>query len=254
MECQITDADGKVIRTFKRKAVLGVNRTAWDLRRDAFKEPSRGDEPRWFEPAGPEVLPGPYGVTIKYKDKEAKGTVEVLADPRFQIARADREAKWNTMLHAGAVQETLTEAIERIRSTRVDIDVVSKKVKEASKDAKPEEKSEGPSPLAKTGQELKDALTALEKRLWIPPDTKGYVAETDPMSKIQNVMWFLTSSWDAPTPAQMDYLREAEGLTEKMLAEFNQLFATRVADYRKQVEQAGIALLPVKEPLNLKKE
>ncbi|MGH9805444.1 MAG: hypothetical protein ACRD4D_09765, partial [Candidatus Acidiferrales bacterium] len=254
VEIQVTDADGKVIRTFKSKAVLGVNRTAWDLRRDAFREPSRGDEPRWFEPSGPEVLPGTYGVVVKYKDKEAKGSVEVVADPRFQIARAERETKWNTILRAGTVQETLTEAIERIRSTRADIDVVSKKLKEAQKDAKPEEKSEEPPALVKAGEELKEALTALERKLWVPPDTKGYIAETDPMSKVQNVMWFLTSSYDATTPAQMAYLREAEELAEKTLAEFNQLFATRVANYRKQVEQAGITLLPAKEPVTLKKE
>jgi photosystem II stability/assembly factor-like uncharacterized protein len=253
VELQISDAGGQVIRTFKSKAVLGVNRATWDLRRDAFKEPSRGDEPRWFEPVGPEILPGTYSVTIKYKDQEAKGSVDVVADPRFEIARADREAKWNTLLRAGAVQETLTEAIERIRSTHADIEVVSKKVKEAKKDARPEEKSEAP-PLVKAGTELSEDLTALEKRLWVPPDTKGYVAETDPMSKVENVLRFLGSSWDAPTPAQMAYLREAEELTEKVLAEFNQLFATRVADYRKQVEEAGIALLPVKEPVKLKKE
>ena len=254
VEIRVTDADGKTLRTFKRKAVLGVNRTAWDLRRDAFKEPSRGDEPRWFEPAGPEVLPGTYGITIKYKDKEAKGTVEVKGDPRFQIASADREAKWKTILRAGEVQELLTEAIERIRSTRADIEVVSKKVKEAKKDANTEEKGESAPPLVKAGRELKEALTALEKRLWVPPDTKGYVAETDPMSKIQNVLQFLNSSWDAPTPAQLAYLHEAEDLTDKMLTEFNQLFVTRVADYRKQVEQAGVELLPVKEPLTRKKD
>ena len=52
------------------------------------------------------------------------------------------------------------------------------------------------------------------------------------------------SSWEAPTPANLDYLRQAEALAEKVLADNDQLFATKVADFRQQVAAAGIALLP----------
>lgn len=254
VEIQITDPAGKVIRTFKRRAVLGLNRTNWDLRRDAFKEPSRGEEPRWFEPRGPEVLPGTYGVTVKYKDKEAKATVRVLADARFQISPADREAKASAIQRAGKLQELLTEAIERIRNTRADIDVLLKKAREAEKDKKVEKEKETPAKaLAKAGTALKDALTELEKRFWVPPDTKGIVEERGrPFAENENVLQSLQSSWDAPTPAQMTALRQAEELAAKALADFNQLFETKVAEFRKQVEEARIELLPAKEPLQLK--
>ena len=46
----ITDADGKLVRTFKQRAVRGVNRAVWNLRRDPFREPRREAGPSFFEP------------------------------------------------------------------------------------------------------------------------------------------------------------------------------------------------------------
>jgi len=245
---KITDGSGKVIRTLKQSAHLGVNRAVWDLRYDAFKEPERGPEPRWREPRGPDVLPGTYGVTVSFKDKEAKGTVEVMSDPRFQIPREEREANLAAIQRAGGLQETATEAIERIQRTRKDIDTVLEKVKATKKDNKDEESLKQ---LEESGQALKKALTEMEKRLWVLPQTKGYIAETDAMSKIEYALGSLNSSWDAPTPAQLAYLREAEALLGTVLTDFNPLFTTQVAAFRRQVEEAGIELLPETGPLTL---
>ncbi|MDZ7292912.1 MAG: hypothetical protein ONB44_22390 [candidate division KSB1 bacterium] len=254
VEIKITDATGKVIRTFKGPAKLGVNRAVWNLRRDAFKTPPRGEEERFFEGSGPEVLPGNYGVSIKYKDKEAKGTVKVLADPRYNISEIDRKAKWAAIQRAGELQELTTEAITRIRNTQSDIDMVLNKVKQAQDKGDGQENRENPyQPLLDAAKPLKQALTEMEKRLWIPPKTKGIVADTAMMSKIQYVSSSLTSSWDAPTPAQLTYLRQAEAQLEKVLVDYNKLFAERVADFRNKVRQAQITILPEKEPLQIKK-
>jgi len=249
VEIKISDASGKVIRTFKAPAKLGVNRAVWNLRRDNFKEPSRGEEPRFFEPSGPEALPGAYSVTIKYKDQEAKGAVKVLPDPRYNISEANRQAKWAAIQRAGELQEIVTEAIERIRSTQADIEVVMKKATPDKKD----EKENPHKPLLEAAKPLKQALTEMEKRLWVPPKTKGIVADTDVMQKIQYAGGAMESSWEAPTPAQLAYLRQAEVLLEKVLVDYNKLFAEQVADFRNKVQQAQIAILPAKEALQLKK-
>jgi hypothetical protein len=249
VEIKISDESGKMIRTFKAPAKLGVNRAVWNLRRDNFKEPSRGDEPRFFEPSGPEVLPGTYSVTIKYKDQEAKGAVKVLPDPRYNISSADRQAKWAAIQRAGELQEIVTEAIERIRSTQADIDVVMKKATPDKKD----EKENPYKPLLEAAKPLKQALAEMEKRLWVPPKTKGIVADTDVMQKIQYAGGAMESSWEAPTPAQLAYLRQAEVVLEKVLADYNKLFAEQVAGFRNKVQQAQIAILPTKEALQIKK-
>src|SRR3990172_2260085 len=142
VEIKITDADGKLVRTFKQRAVRGVNRAVWDLRRDRFQEPRREGPPSFFEPRYLEVLPGTYTVTVKYKEQQAQGTLRVVADPRYQTAPEDRQANWQTIERAGRLKERLTEAIERLRSTRDDVDVVLKKLAERKKDPNAEDPAE----------------------------------------------------------------------------------------------------------------
>jgi hypothetical protein len=66
------------------------------------------------------------------------------------------------------------------------------------------------------------------------------------MVKARYVLRSLGSSWDKPTDAQLTYQRQAEAEAEKVLADFTQLFATQVADFRRRVREAGVELLPEK--------
>lgn len=243
---EVADASGKVIRKFKGPAKLGVNRTNWDLTRDAFKQP-RSDEPEAesFRPrTGPEVPPGTYTVTIKYKGNEAKQSVTVVPDPRETIPLETRNAKYAAILRAGALQEKTTEAIERIRKTRADIDAVTAKLKKDDDSAEPD-------PLIKQGAELKRKLDAIERRLWNPPKIKGLVADLDAMSKVQYPIQSLQSSWDAPTPAQLAYLEYAEGVLREVLADYNKLYSESVGPYREAVRKANLLLLPEEKELSV---
>jgi photosystem II stability/assembly factor-like uncharacterized protein len=246
VDIEVADASGTVIRKFKGPAKLGVNRTSWDLHRDAFKRVQvPGEEPSEFRSrTGPEILPGTYTVTVKYKDQEAKQTVRVLADPRETIAPEARQAKFDAVMRVGKLTETITTAVERINKTRADIDSVSSKLK---KDEDAADKT--PDPLVKTGAELKKRLDELEKRLWLPPKTRGILAETNVLGKINYPMESMQSSWDAPTPAQLAYLDRAESLLKTVLADFNKLFAEDVAQYREQVRTKNVVLLPEEPPL-----
>ncbi|MGH9787256.1 MAG: WD40/YVTN/BNR-like repeat-containing protein, partial [Candidatus Acidiferrales bacterium] len=200
VDIEITDASGKVIRKFKGPAVRGVNRAAWNLRRDEFKEPRRDDDqPSFFQPGYLETLPGAYGVTLKYKDKEAKATLQVAADPRYSIPRADREAKWAAIEQGGKLQERLAEAIDLLRDTRADSEQVVKKLQLRQRDKK---EGKGDKDLLKAARALQQSLTRMEKRLWVPPGTKGIVGDADALSKARYVLRSLGSSWDSPTEAQ----------------------------------------------------
>jgi hypothetical protein len=252
VEIQITDAEGETIRTLKETAYLGVNRVVWDLRGEIFKEPPRGDEPRFRKPQGPEVLPGTYGVTLKFKDSEAKATVEVVPDPRYQIAEESRRAKSDAIHRAGALQELVTEAVERLQRTRSDVDAALERADEGEK-----AEEEGGNPkqqLRDAAKALKKALAVMERRLWRSPQTKGIVAQTDALWHVQYVLRSLSSTWDAPTPAQLAYLGQGERLLEGILADFNQLYETQVAEFRRQVEALGIELLPASPPITLNQE
>lgn len=246
VDIEIADASGVIIRKFKATARLGVNRTAWDLRRDAFKRPEVPGEDAAEVRArtGPEVPPGTYKVTMKFRGNLGQQTVRVLADPRETYTQQERQAKYDALLRAGKLTESITEAIERIQKTRVDIDAVSAKLK------KPDDAAEdAPDPVVKSGTALKKRLDEMEKRLWQPPKTKGITADTDVLSKIGYPMYAMSSSWDAPTPAQLSYLERAESELKTVLADFNRLFAEDVAKYRDEVRKANVTLFPEQPPL-----
>jgi photosystem II stability/assembly factor-like uncharacterized protein len=244
---EISDAAGEVIRTFRGPAKLGVNRAAWNLRRDGFERSQTGGPPSPFQPSGPGVLPGTYGVNIKYGDHEASGSVTVLPDPRSNIPMAEREVKYAAIMHAGAVQEVSTEAINRIRDTRAEVDAVLEIV------PKGEEGEGNPNrELTAAARNLKKALDDLEALFWDPPgSTKGIVRSDKPQRRIGYAMGALSSTWDAPTPAQEAYLQAAEAQLEEALMELNRVFAEDVAGFRQQVEEAGFEFLEPKESLEV---
>jgi photosystem II stability/assembly factor-like uncharacterized protein len=249
VDIEVADASGKVFRKFKAPAVLGVNRASWDLTRDAFKQPKRGEgeEESFRRRGGPEVVPGAYTVTIRFRGNEAKQTVNVLADPRETIPPAVRQMKYDAILRAGALQETTTAAIERIQKTRADLDAINAKLKKD--DDKDADRNTPPDPLAKQATELKAKLDAIERRLWTPPKTKGLVAENDVMSRLGYPLNAMQSSSDEPTPAQLTYLANAEALLRSALADLNALYASDVAQYRDAVRKQNVVLLPEYDPI-----
>jgi photosystem II stability/assembly factor-like uncharacterized protein len=254
----VTDAGGDSIAGFERPVELGVNRIAWNLRRDGFERPRAGpggEESFFFGGGfGPDVLPGTYTVTLKYKEHEASGSVNVLPDPRYSLTVAQRREKYDALMHAGQVQETLAEAVKRLRDTRDEIDKVLSMLKEDEGGTEePEaEAGEPEQDIRKDAAELKKKLTELEERLWMPPGTaKGIARDSSIYSRVSNAYYSMSSSWDPPTEGEQIYLRYAEQRLQAALDEINQVFADDVAEFRGSVESAGIAFLERKEPLAL---
>jgi hypothetical protein len=256
VEIEVADAAGEVIRTFEGPATLGVNRVAWDLRRDAFPRPRTDEEESPWQRGGTEVVPGTYTVTVRYGGEEASREVRVLPDPRTEIPAADRQAKYEAVLEAGELRERLTEAIERVRETRRDLERIQAKAKEAQDEHEGEAdgaEAEGDaaangeaSPVAdllKAAGKLGKGLDELEKALWTPEDVKGIVAETDAWSRVSQALRALGSSWHAPTPAQLRYLEIARDATADATAKTDAFYAEEVAAFKARVDQAGLGLL-----------
>ena len=252
---EVADGSGRLIRTFKGPANLGVNRAPWGFERDAFKQPPRAEEEQdpLEEPKGPQVPPGTYTVKVKYDQHEASQSIQVLADPRSNNTAEDWQNRWDTILQAGALNDTAVAAILRLRRTRDDIGVVQEKVRQAAQDAgEKDQKKIEEQPLIRAGKKIKNGLTQLEKRLWQAPEAKGLSPDTDVFSKISFASMYLLSSWDPPSPTHLAYLQRAQTQLEGYLGDFNKFLDTEVADFRKQVEEAHFGLLPVSEPITLK--
>ena len=244
-------AGGTLVRTFTRPAKLGVNRAVWDLRRDPFKQFPRLEAPRPGEPepAGPEVAPGSYEVVVSLGDAEARGTVSVLADPSARLDADGWARRVAAIAAAGALRDRAVGAVRRVRDTRADVDAGIARLRARAADAGPpaeraeRERAAEAQPLAKAGSALRDRLTAVEKRLWSPPETVGIVAENDAVAKIWDAAGPLEASWEAPSPSDQARLELAEAKLEEVLAAVDALFAADVAAFRRDAEAAGVRLL-----------
>ncbi len=232
---EISDAAGKVVRKLTGPAKRGVQRVAWDLGRDKLKDPPR-EVPEWRrDQSGPQVAPGTYTVTVRFRDQEAKGTVRVLPDP---AGPADAwQAREAALARAAALQERTVAAIERVLATRADLDTAVAKARKLPAD-QPAGKE-----VAAAGKALRTRLDALERELWVPPGTKGLLRDRDLFSKVQGATSVLDSSWDTPSANYEARLRQAEAAAAAVLAKVDALYAGEVAQFREKVKAAGIALL-----------
>ncbi len=250
---EVRDASGTLVRTLRPKVTQGINRVAWELDRDAFRAiPSDEPEDADATPGGPNVPPGAYELTVKFRGESAKTSVRVLPDPRSKNTDADWQARWQATQEIGALRDVLVQAIERVRSTRKDIDAVEARVREANADRlQRHEVKASELPLVKDGETLKEGLAKIEKALWQSPDTVGIVADEDVLSRIYYVQGYLSSSWDRPNPTHLEYLRQARVTLGKSIEQLNRFYSEDVAAYRKKVEESGPKLLPALAPLAL---
>jgi photosystem II stability/assembly factor-like uncharacterized protein len=255
VDIRITDAKGKVLRSFKGPAKLGINRATWDLGRDAFRRApreDRGEGGRFQFDSGPKVPPGTYGVTVRYGKQEAKGEVRVVADPYTHDTPADWQAREAAIERAGAIQNTLVEAVERIGAARGDVDLVVRKLEQEGREARRQGGEGTPAPhreLLQAARKLRQKLTDAERRLHVPPGTKGLVDDQTPLGRTGDIVQSFGASWQPPSASQKSYLDLAESSAREALAAVNRLFAEDVPAFRKQVADAKIDLLPAQPPL-----
>ncbi|HQK89246.1 MAG TPA: hypothetical protein PLU25_16615, partial [Acidobacteriota bacterium] len=254
---RIADAAGRVVRTFKGPAVLGVNRVVWDLRRDGFREPARrGGRRRSSEPVpGPELPPGVYTATVTFRDHSAATTFQVLPDPRSNNTPADWARRQAAIERIGRLQETAAAAVDQIADVRADVEAVMERVRAAEihrlkgERVEPEEGKLAELPLVKSGRALKARLDELERRFQQPPGAVGIVGGVRVMDRIGKAMGAVTSAWAPPSPTHAAYIQEAEALLAPALEALNALLAGEVAAFRQAVAAAGVGLLPPSSPL-----
>ncbi len=264
VEIRIADATGKVIRTQKVPAKQGLNRVSWNLRRNALArqlppDPDE-DEPNPY-PAGPEVVPGTYQVTVRYAGQESTGTVKVLGDPRFQHTAEDWRRREEAVDRALQLEDVLSEALHRIRRTRADVQALVGQIERRKEDEEErariagtafDKKDEKPDPVVEAAEKLQEGLTTLEKKIWVPPGTPGILPERDALNAVGYAGSDILSTYEPPSPTHLDRLRQAEAEVQKVLADFNQFFAKEVAEFQRQAEGANLRLMPAAEPLQLK--
>ena len=250
---EVLDEAGATIRTFEAPAKPGVNRTAWNLRRDAFRQPrvQEADAASPLLVRGPEVLPGRYTVRVKFEGQEASAAVEVREDPRFQVPMAVQRERLDFIMTVGQRQEVAAEAVDRLRDAKRAVDRAVEQV-EANRGAT----DSTAKALASAGHDLKKALTSVEE-LFTGHGVQGQVSWSDEVlpqlgNLFGDIHGTLSSAREAPTEAERLYLRAAEVDLKRALERTNRVFAEEVERFRERVA-AGLnaELFPAKKPLSV---
>jgi hypothetical protein len=243
----VKDASGDVIRSYRELVHQGVNRLTWDMRRDGVRA-MPGPEERDYEdglPAGPEVPPGDYSVTLVLDHPDSEATVasidvHTVADPRSPYSQSEVEQNYTAQLELLKLQKAVVSAVERIVNARKDINAIAERI-EARKQAAEDEKLTSLQDRAKA---LKDNLDELEKRFRTPPETKGVPYDADKIaSRLTLAQGYVASTYGAPSAAAMTYVQLARDAVDQGLTAVNGFIGGELGEFRQAVEQAGIGLL-----------
>jgi len=194
---------------------------------------------------GPRGAARTYTVTVRFKEHEAKASVTVLPDPRSKNTADDWARRWQAIERGGALNDKAVEAALRIRRTRDDVSALEERLRrrnEALRDPA-ERRKANDSPLAKDAKALKKGLTALEAKLWSPPEEAGIVGPNRIASVLREASGGITSSWAPPSPTHLEELRQAEAKLTAYLAELDAFFAKDVAAFREKAAKEGLGLL-----------
>jgi len=205
------------------------------------------------------VVPGTYGVVVKYGGHEAKGTVTVEADPELRSSPAGWAAWDAAVVRAGALQNAVADAINRIGTTRKDVNQALARLdarnKEKERDAAPNDGTPAKpdaseKALRQSARDLQKKLSTVERRFYVSADVKGLL-EDDTTALSEVVRRAIGNSWEAPAPNTAADLEEADATTRAALADFNKLYAEDVPAFRKQLADARIDLLGDAGPIEI---
>jgi photosystem II stability/assembly factor-like uncharacterized protein len=232
---EILDADS-VIRTLRGPAKAGVNRITWALERKGMAQP--GAAPDAPEPAGPQVLPGRYAVRVVLGADTARGTIDVVQDPRTNRPVVAMRQNLETVMRGQQTLARLRAAQDRLERTQSVLDLYGTQLK----------RWEGADSATKAGliertDSLKARATRLLAGLRLPPDTKGIVDDTTVTSRVSNALGNATSTADAPAPGRIAQLDWNVTRANTLLDEIDRFYATDVPEYREAVRTAGFELL-----------
>jgi photosystem II stability/assembly factor-like uncharacterized protein len=243
----VTDASGAVVRELKGpKPVQGVNRTNWDLRREAPVKPEEGAERSFLgPPRGPLVPPGRYSVRVAAAGKEAAEMVVVEEDPRVVVSDAERRAWYDAEQRAGQIWARADAADKAIRS-------IKKQLEELK--ASLDKKKDTPEAVGKGIKDLLDKATPLATRLRIeePTGFAGAPLASDPdplLARARSLSFGLGNYAGAPTPQQQRVIDETARDVDEVAGAIKALQQTDLPALNKLIYESGIGKLDPGPPV-----
>jgi len=247
----ITDAQGNPVRTIDGTRTAGLNRTWWDLRYDASREPRLRTPPEghphveippdgtrplvdWGGRVSPLVAPGTYTVTLRAGGRELSQPLVVRKDPNAAGSDADVGAQVAMLLELRDQSSMAADGINRLESMRRQIlDLNALLGGDASKKG-----------IVSAGVELEQKLRDLERAFFDQRLTGGSQdALRWPVqlyAKISSLAGDVTSADFAPTSqAREVHAMIRQALTDQ-LARLDNLMSTEVAAFNRLLRDQNV--------------
>ena len=221
----ITDADGNHIRTLEAPSEAGINEVIWDWRFDAPYEPPGGAQaggPVGFgqpgTPQGPIALPGVYTVSMEVGGQSYSSTVEIQADPRRPMTRADRMARQDALMSLHTLAVPIYEAGRAIRSLEEQLDAAEELIQGAA---------EAPESLKEEVEAIREALEEVEDDVAEARRNAGVARAIQGSSTLptEDHLWQVDRAWEVMAEV-LDPLNEL--ITSRVPALNAQLYAEGV--------------------------
>lgn len=266
VELEITRAtlpeEGRLVRRLRHKLSRGHNRIVWDLREDA---PRPSAATPVGSGGGGEVLPGRYRLRVRLLDHEASTMLEVLPDPRIEVAAVDRETKHMALRRGEALVAATSAVLERLEAAREDSKSVATRLEELRKRRAHEARLANNEAVVATYPSDEDIVAGLQRckdfdkkldeveaRFRTPAGGKQGIADRDTlMSRVFSLISRLRSSWEAPSTQEVEALERLRTAVEPAIDAWNRFEAEDLARLREDVTALTQWLVP-RPPIRLR--
>ena len=200
----ITDASGAHVRALDAPGEAGVNEVIWDWRYDPPYEPvaeggggGPGGGGGGFgggAPEGPIVLPGTYTVSMEVAGQEYSSTVEIVAEPRRPMTRADRIARQDALMSLYGLAAPIYEATRAAERVGEQLDAAEELIE--ATDGEHES-------LLEELEAIREELTAVEEELEIAEDNADVAGDIQGSSTLptDDQLWQVDGAWEVLPPA-----------------------------------------------------
>ncbi|GHF27962.1 hypothetical protein GCM10017044_23920 [Kordiimonas sediminis] len=245
VKVEISDADGKVIRTYTRPVTKGINRITW---RGEENGSSVSLTPRSADadlPGGFGAVPGTYTVKLTLGEETVSGPVTIKPDPRVSYSQEDFVERHAYLKEVSALRDKATQMVLDIRASQKDLKVIKGLADAAVKDAKDtEDDVTSMKDLSKLASDALKSLDNLEES-FIPKDrSDGIHYNADKiMSRINGALYYAASHNGTPSDAAKRYRQEAEKAFEEVSAKVKKMYEEDIKAVKDAFAASDLGLL-----------
>ena len=243
----VKNKEGKVVRTFVTKLKQGINRIVWGLESDGvmFMPEQEPKEDKDIKPAGPEVVPGAYTITVKLNEHEFATKANVLIDPRYNVSVADLATNYAMQHEAVDMFSTLTQAVHVLVDSKKDVELIKAMANKTLDNLKADSLIDNPiTKLISSADTLVKKIDELDKNLRSIPNTNGIVDESYKVSsKIYTAWGYVGSRYGKPSATAEIYLTKSKVALKESINDVNNFLSKDIADFKQQYKESNLGLL-----------